>query len=131
MARESCAVYTPQNIPVQAGRLTNGGTMRSLPEPAYSAVRALDPKTGDLKWEYKLPSLNLAGVMSTAAGLVFAGDAEGNFSAFDSRNGKRLWTYRMGSQIYGAAAITYMLDNRQYVVIPSGMTLVAFALPSN
>jgi alcohol dehydrogenase (cytochrome c) len=131
MARESCAVYTPQNIPVQAGRLTNGGTMRSLPEPAYSAVRALDPKTGEMKWEYKLPSLNLAGVMSTAAGLVFAGDAEGNFSAYDSRNGKRLWTYRMGSQIYGAAAITYMLDNRQYVLIPSGMTLVAFALPSN
>jgi alcohol dehydrogenase (cytochrome c) len=122
MARESCAVYTPQNIPVQAGRLTNGGTMRTFPEPAYSAVRALDPKTGDLKWEYKLPTLNLAGVMSTASGLVFAGDAEGNFSAFDSRNGGRLWTYRMGSQIYGAAAITYMLDNRQYVLIPSGMT---------
>jgi alcohol dehydrogenase (cytochrome c) len=131
MARESCAVYTPQNTPVQAGRLTNGGTMRTLPEPSYSALRALDPKTGDMKWEYKFPSLSLAGVMSTASGLVFAGDNEGYFNAFDSRSGKRLWSVRMGSPIYGAAATTYMLDNRQYVLIPSGLTLTAFALPAN
>ena len=129
MARESCAIYTPQNLPVVPGRLTNGGTMRSLPEPNYSALRALDPKTGELKWEYKFPSLSLAGVMSTAAGLVFAGDNEGFFNAFDARDGKRLWNNRMGSTIYGAAATTYMLDGRQFVLIPSGSTLTAFALP--
>jgi glucose dehydrogenase len=67
--------------------------------------------------------------MSTAAGLVFAGDNEGNINAFDSRTGKRLWSYRTGAPIYGAAAVTYMLDGRQYVLIPSGMTIVAFALP--
>ena len=129
MARESCAIYTPQKQDLPPGRLANGGGMRSLPEPAYSALRALDPKTGDLKWEYKFPTLSLAGVMSTASGLVFAGDNEGNFNAFDARNGKRLWFYRTGSPIYGAAATTYMLDGRQYVLIPSGTTLVAFALP--
>lgn len=128
MARESCAIYTPQDLPVQAGRLTNGGTMRVLPDPAYSALRALDPKTGDLKWEFKFPTLSLAGVMSTASGLVFAGDNEGNFNAFDSRSGRRLWSTPMGAPIYGAAATTYMLDNKQYVLIPSGLKLVAFAL---
>jgi alcohol dehydrogenase (cytochrome c) len=129
MARESCAVYTPQNNPVVAGRLTNGGTMRTFPDPAYSALRALDPKTGERKWEHKFPTLNLAGVMSTASGLVFAGDNEGYFNAFDARTGRRLWFVRMGSPIYGAAATTYMLDGRQYVLIPSGMTIVAYALP--
>ena len=129
MARESCAVYTPRKQDVAAGRLNNGGTTRSLPEPSYSALRALDPKTGEMRWEFKFPSLSLAGVMSTASGLVFAGDNEGTFNAFDSRSGKRLWNYRMGSPIYGAAATTYLLDGRQYVLIPSGMTLVAFALP--
>src|SRR5207248_4779442 len=54
--------------------------MRSLPEPSYSALRALDPKTGELRWEFKFPSLSLAGVTSTASGLVFAGDNEGNFA---------------------------------------------------
>ena len=129
MARESCAVYTPQDLPIRGGRLTNGGSMRVLPDPSYSALRALDPKTGDLRWEYKFPTLSLAGVMSTASGLVFAGDNEGNFNAFDSRTGKRLWYTPMGSPIYGAAATTYMLDNKQYVLIPSGLKLTAFALP--
>jgi alcohol dehydrogenase (cytochrome c) len=129
MARESCAVYTPRKQDVAAGRLNNGGTMRALPEPSYSALRALDPKTGELRWEFKFPTLSLAGVMSTAAGLVFAGDNEGYFNAFETRTGKRLWSYRMGSPIYGAAATTFMLDGRQYVLIPSGMTIVAFALP--
>jgi alcohol dehydrogenase (cytochrome c) len=129
MARESCAIYTPQDIPVTAGRLTNGGSMRTLPDPSYSALRALDPKTGDLKWEYKFPTLNLAGVMSTASGLVFAGDNEGTLNAFDSRSGKRLWSTPMGSPIWGAAPTTYMIDNKQYVVLPAGLKLVAFTLP--
>jgi alcohol dehydrogenase (cytochrome c) len=131
MARESCAIYTPQKTEVTPGRLTNGGTMRSLPDPSYSALRALDPKTGDMRWEYKFPSLSLAGVMSTASGLAFAGDNEGNLNAFDSRAGKRLWTYNAGSPIYGAAATTFMLDGRQYVLIPSGLKVLAFALPEN
>jgi len=129
MARESCALYTPQKTQVTPGRLTNGGTMRSLPDPSFSAVRALDPKTGIMKWEYKFPSLSLAGVMSTASGLTFVGDNEGYFNALDTKTGKRLWQYRMGSPIYGSAAITYMQDGRQYVLIPSGYTITAFALP--
>jgi outer membrane protein assembly factor BamB len=76
---------------------------------------------------YTTPSL--AGVMSTASGLVFAGDNEGNFIAVDARNGKPLWHYATGASIWGAAATTYMLDGRQYVLIPSGTTLTAFALP--
>ena len=67
--------------------------------------------------------------MSTASGLVFAGDHEGYFNAFDARTGKQLWSYRTGSPIWGAAPMTYMLDGRQYVLIPSGNTMVAFALP--
>jgi alcohol dehydrogenase (cytochrome c) len=105
------------------------GGMKKLPDPDYSAVRAIDPKTQTIKWEYKLPTPSLAGVMSTASGLVFAGDNEGNFNAFDSRTGNRLWTYRMGSLIWGAAATSVMLDGRQLILLPSGNTIVAFGLP--
>jgi outer membrane protein assembly factor BamB len=103
--------------------------MRKLPEPDYSALRAIDPKTGAMKWEYTFPTASLAGVMSTASGVVFAGDHEGNFNAFDSRTGKKLWSYRTGSPIWGAAGVTYMLDGKQYVLISSGNTVVAFGLP--
>jgi alcohol dehydrogenase (cytochrome c) len=92
-------------------------------------VRAIDPKTGAVKWEHKVGTPSFAGVMSTASGLVFAGDNDGNLNALDSRTGRKLWSYRTGSRIYGAGAMSYMLDGRQYILIPSGVTLVAFGLP--
>ena len=67
--------------------------------------------------------------MTTASGLVFAGDNEGNFMAFESRTGRNLWRYQTGTPIWGAAPMTYMLDGRQHVVIASGTTLVSFVLP--
>jgi alcohol dehydrogenase (cytochrome c) len=129
MARETCAIYTPQKMEVVPGRVFMSGGMKKLPEPDYGALRALDPLTGDLRWEFTLPTPSLAGVTSTASGLVFAGDNEGNFNAFESRTGRKLWSYRMGSLIWGAAATTFMLDGRQHILMPSGTTVVAFALP--
>jgi alcohol dehydrogenase (cytochrome c) len=128
MARETCAIYTPIKQEPVPGRVFMSGGMKKLPEPDYGAVRAIDMRTGAIKWEFKLPTPSLAGVMSTASGLVFAGDNEGIFHAFDSRSGKELWRYRMGSLIWGAAPTTVMLDKRQLVLLPSGNTLVAFGL---
>ena len=128
MARETCAVYMPLRQEVVPGRSLMGGGMRALDEPNYSALRAIDPATGSIVWEHRFELSSLAGVMSTASGLVFAGDQDGYFNAFDGRSGKRLWRYRTGAPIHGAAATTYMLDGRQYVLIPAGMTITAFAL---
>jgi alcohol dehydrogenase (cytochrome c) len=128
MARETCAIYTPEKQEMVPGRVFMSGGMRKLPEPDYSALRAIDPRTGEIKWEHKFTLSSLAGVMSTASGLVFAGDQDGYFNAFDGRSGKLLWRYRTGAPIHGAAATTWMLDGRQYVLIPAGMTITAFAL---
>ena len=128
MARETCAIYTPIKQEMVPGRSFTSGGVRKLPEPDHGAVRAIDAKTGAIKWEYILPTPSLAGVMSTASGLVFAGDNEGYFNAFDSRTGKKLWSYRTGSLIWGAAPTTVMLDGKQLVMLPSGNTLVAFGL---
>ncbi len=96
----------------------------------YGALRAIDPSTGGRKWEVKYTTPALAGVMSTASGLVFAGDNEGNFIAVDARSGTPLWHYPTGAPIWGAAATTFLVDGRQFVLIPSGTTLTAFALPN-
>jgi alcohol dehydrogenase (cytochrome c) len=128
MARETCAIYTPFKQELVPGRSFTSGGMRKIAEPDHGAVRAIDAKTGAIKWEYVLPTPSLAGVMSTASGLVFAGDNEGYFNAFDSRTGKKLWSYRTGSLIWGAAPTTVMLDGKQVVMLPSGNTLMAFGL---
>jgi len=85
--------------------------------------------TGERRWEFKYQSPTFAGLLSTAGGVVFGGDNEGNFMAFDARTGSNLWHYQTGSPIWGGSPMTFMLDGRQYVVIGSGATITAFALP--
>src|SRR5262245_7136561 len=105
-----------------------GGTLRR-PDPGTGALRAIDPITGAWKWEVKHASPPWAGVLSTASGLVFSGNNEGHAIAADAKTGAELWRYPTGSAIY-APPTTYLVDGRQYVVIPSGTTLTAFALPA-
>jgi alcohol dehydrogenase (cytochrome c) len=128
-ARETCATFHSQPPQYVPGQNTAGGVVWADRDKAFGALRAIDVGTGDVRWEFRYPQPNLAGVMSTASGLVFTGDQEGNFIAFDSATGDELWHYQTGTSIWGAAAMTYMLDGRQYVLIPSGSVLFAFALP--
>ena len=80
-----------------------------------------------------MTSRSMSGVMSTASGVVFAGDNEGNFMAFDGRTGKNLWFYSTGAPIWGAAPMTYMHRGKQYIVVATGSgpnsELVALSLP--
>ena len=68
-------------------------------------------------------------LLTTASGLVFTGDAEGNLIALDSRGGTLLWSYQMGAPLHGTSATTYMVDGRQHILVPAGATLTAWALP--
>jgi len=133
MTRETCAIYLPVKQEPVPGRLYNGGTVKrvSTPDTEYSSVRAIDVTTGNVKWEFKVGAPSMAGITTTASGLVFAGSQEGNFNALDAATGRKLWSTNTGANIYGAAATTYMLDGRQFVLIPSGTRLIAFALPAN
>jgi glucose dehydrogenase len=70
------------------------------------------------------------GVLSTAAGLVFASDDEGNFRAVNAVDGRVLWETKLGASPAGAAPMTYMLDGRQWVVIAAGSMIKAFMLPA-
>jgi len=106
-----------------------GQRVQSQEFPAYGALRAIDPATGARKWEFRYLTPSTAGLLTTASGLIFSGDAEGNLLALDSRTGKLLWRYQMGAAMHGTSPTTYMLDGRQHVLVPAGTTLTAWALP--
>ena len=112
-------------------RFTGGAGQRveSAKMPVYGALRAIDPATGERKWEFKYLGLSTAGLLTTASGLIFSGDNDGNLLALDSRSGKLLWRYQMGATMHGTSPTTYMLDGRQHVLVPAGTTLTAWALP--
>ena len=125
-AREACATFYAYKPEYVAGERFAGGAQRNQSDLRCAArYRSV---TGERRWEFRYASPTSAGVPSTASGLVFAGDSEGNFMAFDGRTGKDLWHYQMGGPVF-ASANTYMLDGRQYLVLGSGTTLTAFALP--
>ena len=81
---------------------------------------AVNPLTGEKKWDMPLTDLpSSAGMLATAGGLVFTGKLTGEFLALDAATGKPLWQFQTGSSV-NATAITYTLGGRQYVSIASG-----------
>ena len=67
--------------------------------------------------------------MATGGGLVFGGDANGRFRAYDERNGEILWEVNLGSHVTGFPA-TFTVDGRQYVAVSTGGSLNTLGLMS-
>ena len=113
---------------VEGDKYTGGGQERVLPIDTYtSAVRAIDPRTGDRRWEYRVQPQSWAGLLSTAGDLVFGGSSDGYFYALDAVSGRRLWHVSVGGQVR-AAPMTYAVDGQQYVTIAAGNVVYTFGL---
>jgi glucose dehydrogenase len=94
------------------------------PEEAWQLyVRALDATTGKKIWDYQqISSFHYGpGVLSTAGGLVFAGEHKGQISALDARTGKSVWHFNTGDLIT-SSPISYGIDGQQYIAISSAPT---------
>jgi plastocyanin len=82
---------------------------------------ALDPTTSKIVWQKKTTySLNQgSGTLSTAGGLLFHGEPDGNFQALDAKTGTQLFRWQTGAGA-DAPAITYEINGQQYVAIAAG-----------
>ena len=109
-------------------RYTGGGTETPLAIDNYvSAIRALDPATGDLRWEFPIKPRSRAGVLATAGDLVFSGSLDGYFYALDAVTGEELWHIALGGGI-NASPMTYAVNGQQYVTMPVGNVVYTFGL---
>jgi len=102
-----------------AAYLGSGFTIKPNYEDHIGSLKALDPDTGEWKWEYKNDAPLWGGVMTTAGGLVFFGTPEGKFVALDDETGEELWSFQTGSGIVGQP-VTWDMDGEQYVSVISG-----------
>lgn len=102
-----------------AAYLGAGFTIKPLFEDYIGALRAVDPASGKIVWEYKNNAPLWGGVLATGGGLVFTGTPEGYLKAFDAKTGKELWKFQTGSGVVGCP-ITWEMDGEQYVAVPSG-----------
>src|SRR5262249_18818426 len=129
MAQDDYAqVYYKVKTPYEPGKPFEGGGARNVPgEEGFAVVKALEPESGKLRWEFKLHALATGGLLSTAGGLVFGGSREGYFFALDAESGKPLWRFQTGAQV-GANPISYAIDGKQQVAVAAGQGLFAFAI---
>ena len=129
-ARDQCDIFSTAPQPYEAGHAYYGSAYfpSEEAEPYRGFLKAIDPTTGNIKWKFEHTSPTWSGVLATAGGLVFTGDAEGNFIALDAASGKPLWHFQMGGAVY-AAPIAFAVDGKEYVAIAAGSAIYAFGLP--
>ena len=130
-ALERCNLFAPRSMEWQAGKGFMGGSARPAPGETFTkSVRAIDIQTGSVKWDLVQGPGTVtasAGLLSTASGLVFFGENSGSFAAADAASGKVLWSFPT-NQVWKASPMTYVFDNKQYVAIAVGQSIVAFCL---
>jgi alcohol dehydrogenase (cytochrome c) len=112
--------YTVDSTPYPGGKLWLGGAFTNVPGGVQAGnVTAVDYNTGKIKWQAKTPQPMIGGILATAGGVVFAGEANGAFKAYDGKSGKVLWQFHAGAGV-NAPPSSYMVGGKQYVVVAAG-----------
>lgn len=112
--------YHVESSPYPGGKLWLGGAFKVIPtEEQWGNVTAVDYNTGKIRWQVKTPQPMIGGVLATAGGLVFTGEANGQFKAYDAETGATLWKFQAGAGV-NAPPSSYSVDGQQYIVVGAG-----------
>jgi len=95
-------------------------------ETNVGTLQAINVETGDLEWKTEQPAANLS-LISTGGELLFGGDVNGRFRAYDQNDGRILWEVNLGAPVNGYPA-TFAIDGRQYVAVSTGGSGLALGL---
>jgi glucose dehydrogenase len=112
--------YHVEETPYPGGKLWLGGAFKVIPDEQQSGnVSAVDYNTGKIRWQVKTEQPMIGGILATAGGLVFTGEGNGWFKAYDSSNGKELWRFQSGAGV-NAPPASYTIGGKQYIVVAAG-----------
>lgn len=131
--------YITHSAPLEKGKLWLGSAFKAVPgEKQWGTFTAINLNTGKRAWQVKTDQPMIGGALATAGNLVFTGEGNGHFNAYDARTGKTLWTFQGGAGC-NAPPVTYSLDGKQYIAVacggnyqlgyPLGDAVMVFALP--
>ncbi|MEZ5931951.1 MAG: PQQ-binding-like beta-propeller repeat protein [Alphaproteobacteria bacterium] len=112
--------YHVESTPYPEGKLWLGGAFKVIAsEQQWGNVTAVDYHTGAIRWKVKTAQPMIGGILATAGGLVFTGEGNGQFKAYDAETGSQLWTFQAGAGV-NAPPSSYTVDGQQYVVVAAG-----------
>jgi PQQ-dependent dehydrogenase (methanol/ethanol family) len=112
--------YHVESTPYPAGKLWLGGAFKVIAEEEqWGNVTAVEYDTGKVRWQVKTQQPMIGGILATAGGLVFTGEGNGYFKAYDSATGAELWRFQAGAGV-NAPPSSYTVDGKQYIVVAAG-----------
>jgi PQQ-dependent dehydrogenase (methanol/ethanol family) len=102
------------------GKLWLGGAFKNaVGEEQFGNVTAVNMDTGKVIWKARTDQPMIGGVLATAGNLVFAGEGNGWFKAYDAKTGKVLWQYQCGAGV-NAPPTSYTINGKQYIAVAAG-----------
>lgn len=134
------ATYRAQTLPAEGGKPEiRYFNIEPAASGTYGLLTAIDLKAGGkLLWQTKTSQPLIGGPLATAGGLVFSGEGDGDFSAFDAKGGAKLWSFNAGAGV-NAPPIAYQAAGKDFVAVAAGGSqlwgfrqggaVIAFGLP--
>jgi alcohol dehydrogenase (cytochrome c) len=86
----------------------------------WVGLTKINMSTGEITYLHKQRAPGQGAVVTTASDLLFWGDLDHKFRAFDAENGKILWETALGGPIQNST-ITYAVNGKQYVAVFTGI----------
>jgi len=131
--------YHVEEVPYPGGKLWLGGAFKVIPtEKQWGRLAAVDLDSGKVMWKADTEQPLMGGVLATGGGLVFTGEGNGNFNAYDAKTGKKLWSFQCGAGV-NSPPVSYMVDGKQYIAVAAagnnqldfkrGNSIIVFTLP--
>lgn len=112
--------YHVESSPYPGGKLWLGGAFKAIPdEEQWGNVTAVDVNTGKIAWQVKTEQPMIGGALATAGNLVFTGEGNGMFKAYDAKSGSVLWQFNCGAGV-NAPPVTFTVGGKQYVAVAAG-----------
>ncbi len=112
--------YEVKSVPWRKGKLWLGGAFKAIAgEKQWGNVSAVNVDTGKIAWQHKTEQPMIGGALATSGGLVFTGEANGQFIALDAKTGRKLWQFQGGAGV-NAAPMAFEVDGKLHIAVAAG-----------
>jgi glucose dehydrogenase len=112
--------YEVKSVPWEKGKLWLGGAFKAIPgEQQWGNVTAVNVDSAAIAWQHKTEQPMIGGALTTRGGLVFAGEGNGQFNAYDAKTGKVLWSFQAGAGV-NSAPMSFEVDGKQRIAVAAG-----------